>query len=364
MTTAPAIPADMSPSVAAQHRAMPFTRLADCGMDPADARQLLTATAAGDAWDRVATDIGEAQHRRSVQAEQAGHRVTALEAERFATAALLFAQMASNVDDHDKRSRYHRYVQSLRRVAELSNPAIERIEIPYDKGQLVGWLCLPAAGRADATVAVWGGLSGWGGAYLPIADALTRRGLACLLAEGPGQGEARLDHGCYIDENVAAGFGSFVDAMMDDPRLGDRVGLQGNSFGGLFAARLAAGDPRIAACVVNGAPSTPFLPEYRSAREQIFAALGTHDEDKARGVLRALAFDGSTRPVTAPLLVLHGGSDRLVTEAEQRAFLRGANPATSQIRVWPDGEHTLYNHAAGRNALTADWFADHLLLPH
>jgi alpha-beta hydrolase superfamily lysophospholipase len=357
MTAPMALPA----AVAAQHRAMPFTRLVDCGMDSADARSLLSRTADGEPWEEVAADLGEAQHQRSLGAARAGHAVTALEAARCATAAFLFAQMAHNVDDDHKRDRYRRYVEELGHVAALSTPAIDRIEIPYGQGRLVGWLCLPASGRADATVVVWGGLSGWGAAYLPIADALNRRGLACLLAEGPGQGEARLEHGLFVDEHVAAGFGRFLDHVLADPRLGIAVGVQGNSFGGLFAALLAAADQRVGACVVNGAPSAPFVPEYRSAREQIFAALGTQDEERAGAVLGALAFDGRRAPVTAPLLVLHGGLDRLVTEEEQRRFLAGADPDRSCLRSWPDGEHTLYNHAAERNALTADWFAEKLL---
>jgi alpha-beta hydrolase superfamily lysophospholipase len=83
--------------------------------------------------------------------------------------------------------------------------------------------------------------------------------------------------------------------------------------------------------------------------------------DLAREMAGALAFDGCRAPIAAPLLVLHGGADRLVGEDEQLRFLDGADPATSALRVWPDGEHTLYNHAAERNALTADWFADVLL---
>lgn len=347
--------------VAALHRAMPFARLVDCGMDAADARRLLADTAEGAPWEESADALGEAQHRRSVAAEAAGHRITALEAARAATAAFLFAQLARNADDDVKRSRHRRYVIALARAATLSVPAIERIELPYGQGRLVGWLALPDGGRADATVIVSGGLSGWGGAYLPVADALNCRGLACLMAEGPGQGESRIENGCYLDENVSAGFGRFVDAIFGDPRLGDRVGVQGNSFGGLFAALLARDDERVGACVVNGAPTTPFVSQYRMAREQTLAAIGTDDAGRATAVLHALAFNGLCKPITAPLLVLQGGRDPLVVEERQRLFLLGADPSTSRIRIWPDGEHTLYNHGAERNAFTADWFADHLL---
>jgi alpha-beta hydrolase superfamily lysophospholipase len=351
----------LQPYVAALHRAMPFSRLVDCGMDAADARQLLADSAAGEPWEEVAVALGEAQHRRSVAAEEAGHTVTALEAARSATGAFLFAQLARNADDDVKRTRHRRYVRALTRTAALSVPAVERIEIPYGRGRLVGWLTLPATGRADATVVMSGGLSGWGGAYLSIADAFNRRGLACLLAEGPGQGESRIENGCYLDEHVSAGFSRFVDAIVEDPRLGDRVGVQGNSFGGLFAALLARDDARVGACVVNGGPTTPFVSRFRMAREQVLAAIGTDDDSRATAVLHALAFDGMRKPIAVPLLVLQGGRDPVIVEERQRRFLAGADPSTSQIRIWPDGEHTLYSHAAERNAVTADWFSDHLL---
>ena len=60
MTTAPA-PGVLDPAVAALHRAMPGTRLVDCGMDPADARALLAATAAGRSWVEVAGELADAR---------------------------------------------------------------------------------------------------------------------------------------------------------------------------------------------------------------------------------------------------------------------------------------------------------------
>lgn len=74
------------------------------------------------------------------------------------------------------------------------------------------------------------------------------------------------------------------------PWIGDAVGVQGNSFGGLFAAHLAAQDKRVRACVVNGAPATPQLPPFRTARAQFAAALGTDDEDQLTAVLDRLRF--------------------------------------------------------------------------
>ncbi|WP_233164868.1 S9 family peptidase [Mycobacterium sp. AT1] len=268
--------------------------------------------------------------------------------------------MAENDDTDDKRELYDRYVGLVARVAELSEPVLERVEVPYRDGCLVGWLQLPAAQRASATVIIWGGLSGWGAAYLNAADALTARGVACLLAEGPGQGEPRLRDRLYIDGDVTDGFGRFLDAVNDDPRLGDAIGVQGNSFGGLFAAHLAARDSRVRACVINGAPAVPSLPKFKTARAQFTAAIGTDDDNRLTEVLDTLRFTPADHPIACPVLVLHGGADALIPDAAIQEPFAEAAGARGQLRVWPDGEHTLYNHAAERDALVADWFCDNL----
>jgi alpha-beta hydrolase superfamily lysophospholipase len=326
-------------------------------MDPADARRLLTDTAAGTPWQEAAAAVADRQLQRARRAQEEGHLVTARQAYRCASAALMFAQMAYQTDTPQKGHLYARHTAATAALA----PGVERVRVPHRDGTLTGWLCLPTTGTARATVIVWGGLSGWGAAYLTVADAYTARGLACLLAEGPGQGESRLRYGLYVDERVTDGFARFVDLAETDPRLGGPVGLQGVSFGGLFAAHLAAEDPRVAAVVVNGAPAAPTVPEFRTAREQMAAVVGTDDPGRVAEVIHSLRFDPEKHRISCPLLLLHGGQDPLARYEDQEPFLRAADPATSTVRIWPDGEHTLYNHAAERDALTGDWFTDHLV---
>jgi alpha-beta hydrolase superfamily lysophospholipase len=354
---------ELDPPVAALHRAMPFTRLVDCGMNAADARTLLKETANGVPWTESASLIADQREESAAASEREGHLLTARLSARWATAAALFAQMAENLDTPLKASLYQRYTCSVARVAELSEPHLERVRIPFRHGRVTGWLNLPPVGQAGATVVVWGGLSGWGAAYLSLAGALADRGVACILAEGPGQGEPRIRDRLYIDEDVASGFAKFIDFAENDARLGEAIGICGNSFGGLLAAHLAAQDRRVDACVVNGAPSDPALPPFRTAREQFAAALGTQDEAELNERLSKLRFDPGRQRITCPVLVLHGGRDLLLPEARlQAAFARAAGDR-GELRVWPDGEHTLYNHALERDAVVADWFADRLL-PH
>jgi dienelactone hydrolase len=276
----------------------------------------------------------------------------------------MFAQMAYQTDTPQKRALYARHTAATAAAAALTGPptfCMEQVEVPYRTGVLSGWLCRPSTGTAQGTVIVWGGLSGWGAAYLPVADAYTARGLACLLAEGPGQGVSRLSHGLYVDERVTDGFARFLDLVQADPRLGGAIGVQGMSFGGLFAAHLAAADPRVGAVVVNGAPAAPTIPKPRTVREQMAALVGTDDLNRVAEVMESLRFDPGKHRIGCPLLLLHGGQDPLARYEDQEPFLLAADPAGATVRVWPDGEHTLYNHAAERDAYTADWFTDHLV---
>jgi hypothetical protein len=244
---------ELSPEVLALYQAMPMTRLLDCGMDYADTRR-------GIAWDEAAERLAQEQLARAEAALRKGHHITAREAFKFAAANFVFAQMAFDSDVPRKRALYKQLTSAVARAGTLYQPPIERVEIPFVSGRLVGWLVLPERGRAAATVIILGGMSSWGAAYLLFADALVRRGMAALLAEGPGQGETRLKYGLYLDGDVASTLSRFVDYIGADARLGEAIGIWGNSFGGLFAARTAAHDSRVRACCINGAPATPCFP--------------------------------------------------------------------------------------------------------
>ena len=350
---------NLSSATLAFQRAMPMTRLLDCGMDFADAQALFQRTSAGEEWDQVAEALAQAQLDRARQAAAAGHRVTAAEAQAAALADLLFAQMAFNHDNPRKRALYSQLATATRRLCEMPGPRLERVEVPFGKGHLVGWLMRPGAAQARGTVLVFGGQSGWGVAYLPIARALARRGLATLLAEGPGQGETRMNQGIHVDVDMEAAYSRFITLIVNDASLGT-PGIWGNSVGGLWAARTAAADARIRACCVNGGLAAPALLPFRTFAEQAAAMLGTGDARALQQNFERMRFRPETDRIACPLLVLHGGADPLVRLEDQQPFLDAAVNPDATLRVWDDGEHTIYNHAAERTAFVADWFAQRL----
>lgn len=349
----------LSKRAGAWQRALPFTRLTDYGMDAADARELLWRNADDEDWTDAAAEIANRQRARSESAAQEGRFPTARRAAIASLAAHNVAQVVLNTDTARKREGYESFQSGIAWYATLPDTRLEPLEVEYDGSLQYGWLSTPS-GVVRGTVIVWGGLSGWGASFLGLATSLAERGLACVLAEGPGQGATRLRSGLYGGEANLAGFHRFIDHVAADPRLGGGIGIQGNSFGGLLAGRVAAADQRIGACVINGASATPTVPEYRNPREQILAFLGTENVDEAEEELDRLRFRPGKHTITVPTLVLRGGADPIVTEDEQVVFLAGAPHAETRMLRWPDGEHTLYNHSAERDALTADWFERHV----
>lgn len=190
------------------------------------------------------------------------------------------------------------------------------------------------------------------------AEALARRGLATVLLEAPGQGETRLFGGLVLDERVDQAFSATLDVVQAQTGYDGPYGVWGNSFGGLLAARAAVHDRRFGACCVNGADANPRPRPFRTASEQAQALLGVGTDDEIAAVFRTLWLDPAADQTAAAVLVLHGGADPLVTLDQQKVFLDLSAQPT--LRVWEDGEHTIYNHSDERTEFACDWFRTQL----
>lgn len=351
---------DAAKARAALLGAVPLVRMVDCGMDVGTGQRLIAAVNDGEAFDLVAEREAHAALASLEQLTGAAR----LPLRKLAIADLVVAQLPFNDDTDRKRELYAAIGVQL---AALASEAPERyavVGVPFSGAELSALLVTPPRGAGPApsaappVVIIFGGLNGWGAAYLSIADQLAAAGIACLLAELPGQGATRLA-GLTPSAGVVEAVSACVDWLIADPRVSDRVGVWGNSFGGLFAALAASGDDRIGACVINGAPAVPFLPPFRTAQELMFGFFGTTDPDAIAAGLDRITFGGRGLTIAQPLLVLHGGADVLVPRSDQEPFLAAGGP-DSRWHEWPDGLHAIYNHAVERNALVADWLAARL----
>lgn len=339
----------------ALRRAMPVTRLVDYGVPLGDALAVHARTAdeVPECWDEVCEQLAASYAQLALEAVASGSSVTASESWRAASALYQAAQLAFNADSPRKLSLYDAGRSAMGALAALGE-GIAPLALPSPAGMLYGWQIVAGAMRPTAAVIIIGGLSGWGSVYLDMAQALARRGLLCLLAEGPGQGSSRFESGIHLDASTLPLFSRFVDHAKSCGAA--RVGVWGNSFGGLFAAHLAAADPRVSAVCINGAPMEPSVPSFRTAREQMQAVMGIDDEVSLAEGLASLHMHPSRHCIGGAMLVVEGGRDPMVPLGQQRSFFDLLTTDRRTLMTWPDGEHTIYNHAAQRNARVADWF--------
>jgi alpha-beta hydrolase superfamily lysophospholipase len=359
-------PALLSKRNEALRRAVPLTRLADYGVAPHDALAIHEQTGAENPreWHEACEEIAS-RHAQAARQACAGGRLHA-GADEWRQAAALYqaAQLAFNVDTPEKAMLYNQARHALRAYAPLAPVAhgvsVDELRLSSDQGELYGWLVAPPGGSVTAAVIIIGGLSGWGAAYLGMAMSLARSGMLCLLTEGPGQGSTRMVSGLHLSQGTFPLFRRFVDHAQ---LLGaQRIGVWGNSFGGLFAARLAVMDPRVKGVCINGAPMHPEVPGFQTAREQMGAVFGSNDEHDLQSHLASLWLDASRDRIDAPVLVVEGGQDPLVPLGEQHAFL-ALSPRQGTVMTWDDGEHTIYNHATDRNERICAWFHETLVGP-
>ena len=350
---------DKSKEIEALRRAMSVNRMLDYGMSRAQAERAHRETGAGAPWDTCLEALADEEVGRARAAEASGNTAAAAGHWREAAASLVFAQMAFNFDTNRKRALYGRMTDCFAEHVKRSPLSIRKVETMFGGGRLFGWLCRLPDRFDTPTVILMGGMSGWATSYLATAEALCEAGLSCLLADGPGQGESRLEGKVFLSADVASGFSRFVD-LAAEASGGAPVGIWGNSFGGLFAALSAAADARISACCINGAPWRCEIPPFRTAAEQMAAMFGAKALDDVAETMTALSFDGARSPIPAPVLIVEGGADPLVPLGTQAAFRQGNKHPLSTTLTWPDGEHTIYNHASERNATVSQWFVQAL----
>jgi 2,6-dihydroxypseudooxynicotine hydrolase len=188
-----------------------------------------------------------------------------------------------------------------------------------------------------------------------------RRGLATLTVDGPGQGENAPRFPIRPD------WSTVITPLLDhlskaEPDLDlERVGLMGISMGGIYGPRAAAKEKRLRAIVALAGPYD--LSECWSALNPLTKGgyiFYTQSRDEAEAFERSktLTLRGVLKDVTCPLLVIHGGKDRLFPPEQAERIVRDAPNAT--LLLYPEGNHVCNNIPYKYRPAMADWMAARL----
>lgn len=262
----------------------------------------------------------------------------------------------------EKKTAHARATEAFRAYARIADPPIEVLRIPFEGKEITAYLQRPPGVTRPPVVLSVGGLDSYkefvveqyGPGYL-------KAGLAYVALDMPGTGESPLK----IDVGAERIYSRVIDALQSrtdiDPA---RMGFQGVSWGGHWAARMAIAEPKRLKAVVNWAGpvhgyfqrdwqlkalgTREYLFDLFPARAAVYGA-DTLDAFLAYGPRMSLKDSGDLGKPTAPQLLVNGERDTqvpiddlyIVLKTGSTAKEAWVNPTGGHIgrnREWSDGQ--------------------------
>ena len=274
---------------------------------------------------------------------------------------------------------YRRGVDCFRDAAGLiARPRIEHLEIPFEGKALPALLVHPErpgrSGPAPAMIYFDGfDVTKEIQYFKGVAD-LAERGIACLIVDGPGNGESVRFRDLYLrhdTESYATVCYEFLAARADiDPK---RIGVMAISLGGYYAPRAAAFESRFACCVAWGAQwdyhaiwkarfeklDQNKLPSLSVPWQHLLWILNVQTRDEALKKLEPFCLDGVVGKIASPFLMLHGEGDEQISLAlAQHCFDRvGSKTKTLKVFTREEGgyHHCQIDNVSIGLAYMWDW---------
>jgi dipeptidyl aminopeptidase/acylaminoacyl peptidase len=236
---------------------------------------------------------------------------------------------------------YMRGVNCLRDAAKyIKRPKLEHVEIPYgDTGLPAIYVHAEPANRGGKVPAMvfFDGLDVTKEIqYLKGVADLAARGIACLIVDGPGNGESIRFRNLYLRHDTEHYATPVFDYLSQRPEVdAKRIGVMAISLGGYYAPRAAAMEPRFACCLAWGAQwdyhkiwqdrfdrlARADTPSLSVAAQHISWVLNASSQDDALKRLEPFKLEGVVQKIACPFLLLHGEGDEQIPMPEaQKCF--------------------------------------------
>jgi alpha-beta hydrolase superfamily lysophospholipase len=302
-----------------------------------------------EAWSAQWAATAARVERIGRDALAAGHRVSAREALLRASNYYRTADFYRREDpaaDAESARLARASQQTFADAAALLDTPVRALRIPYQDTTLPGYLFLvDDSGTPRPTVLYHGGYdSTLEEDYLALAAGALRRGYNVIAFDGPGQGSNVRDQGLHFRPDWEAVVTPVTDFAVKVPEVdAGRLVLIGTSLGGYLAARAAAFEHRIAACVLHdgvydfgaviaatasAAASLPgglaaLMAQNTSARWAVRNGLwtfGVSGADELVKATEAYTMAGIADRIGCPTLVLEAENDQFFKGQPQRLF--------------------------------------------
>jgi len=312
-------------------------------------------------WCRAWSARAALHERLGREALEKKHYLTAAECLQRAGVYYHFASFLFVHDVPQMQAAHKKQIECRQAALPHLRPPGERVEIPYQGKHLAGILRKPPGIDRPSVVAMAVGLDSTKEETDAYEAPFLARGMATLVFEGPGQGEAQYDFAIRGDYEVPVGAVlDYIETRHDLDAA--RIGMWGVSLGGYYAPRAAAFEKRIKACVALGGPfdfgaSWDGLPELTREAFRVRSHCATQEE--ARRNAATLSLVGIAQKITCPIYIVNGRLDRIVPAADAERLAREVKGPV-ELMIVEDGNHIATNRAYRWRSQSADWLKERL----
>ncbi len=240
-------------------------------------------------------------------------------------------------------------------------PPGERVGIPFEGKTLYGILRKPAGVIRPPVMIMAVGLDSTKEETEAYERPFLQRGMAILVFDGPGQGEAEYDFPIRGDyETAVKAVCDFIETRGDLDAA--RIGLWGVSLGGYYAARAAAFEKRVKACIALAGPydmgaAWDSLPDHTREAFRVRSHCKTQDEAKKHAA--TLTLKDAAQKIACPIFILAGKQDRVIPWRDAERLAREVK-GPCELLIIEDGNHIANNRPYRWRLQSADWMAEQL----
>jgi len=254
-------------------------------------------------------------------------------------------------------------------------PELERVEVPYENGATLPALFFKSNLKKAPTVVVFDGMDNCKEMSVLFAGLeFAARGWNTLAIDGPGQGESLRLRGLYARHDYEVPGRAAYDYVAARPEVDPRkVAVMGYSFGGYYAARIAAFEKRYAAGVAFSALHWDLAAfqrgvklrqelDPRSTAQSTFHfrwIMGCLDDaDAALRKAEKFSLAGVAEQIGMPFLVVHGADDKIVPVAAAHELHAAVGSRKKQLKVFAADEGGSAHALADNRQIAIDYIAD------
>jgi len=333
-----------------------------------------------EAWFVAWREAGDLLRQRAIEGEASRHRVTA--AANYLRACYYYqhADHFRQPKDEPALRVFRQSLECFRKFAALTDrPRIEVVELPFREGSYPAYFVHAenVEGKRHPCVVRFGGFDTQKEMqYFRGVRDLVRRGIACLIVDGPGQGEAIRFRGMHLRHDFEVAGSAALDYLETRPDVDmNRVGIIAMSLGGYYAPRCAAMDKRYKACIAWGAMWDYHATWKRRLERLKQAALpvpvdhllwacGVDNYDDALKKLEGFRLDGVAQKVECPFLLTHGSEDAQVPMEDAQKLFDAIGSKDKTLRIFTPEEggaqHCQRDYLTRVCDVVGDWLEEKL----